>query len=293
MMKREKYELLALAAVWGGSFICLRIAAPEFGPSALMFLRVGLAVLVVLPVTVMRGGDLMLAARRWRPLLLVGAFNMAFPFLAYAYAGKVLGAGFLAVANASTPIWTAIVGWLWLKDKLSPLRILGLLVSLGGILVLVWDKLNFSAGGAGPSVLAAIAAPMMYGVGTNASKRYLTGMDALANTTGNLVAATLILLPLAVWNWPRQSVSATSWSATLVLAVVCTGAAYVLFYRLVAAVGPTGATSVTFLMPVFGMVWGLLLLGEPITQRILLGACVILAGTALAMGLVGPRRAAD
>ncbi|HEY0295015.1 MAG TPA: DMT family transporter, partial [Bordetella sp.] len=93
MMKREKYELLALAAVWGGSFICLRIAAPEFGPSALMFLRVGLAVLVVLPVTVMRGGDLMLAARRWRPLLLVGAFNMAFPFLAYAYAGKVLGAG--------------------------------------------------------------------------------------------------------------------------------------------------------------------------------------------------------
>jgi drug/metabolite transporter (DMT)-like permease len=290
-MSRDKYELLVLAAVWGGSFICMRIAAPEFGPSALMFLRVGLAALVVLPMAVMRGRDLMLLLRHWRPMLLVGAFNMALPFFFYAYAGKTLSAGFLAVANASTPIWTAIVAWLWLKDRLSPMRILGLFVSMAGILVLVWDKLHFGSGGTGLAVLASIAAPMMYGVGTNATKRYLTGMDALVTTSGNMAAATLILLPLAIWNWPEQPVSVASWTATLVLALVCTGAAYVLFFRLVATVGPTGATSVTFLVPVFGMVWGLLLLDEPITARVLLGAGIILAGTALAMGLIGSKRA--
>lgn len=290
-MSRDKYELLVLAAVWGGSFICMRIAVPEFGPSALMFLRVGLAALVVVPFVALRGRNLMLILRHWRPMLLVGAFNMALPFLSYAYAGETLNAGFLAVANASTPICAAIVGRLWLKDKLSPVRVLGLLISMAGILVLVWDKLDFSSGGTGLATLAAVAPSLLYGIGTNATKRYLTGVDPLVTTSGNMVMATLILLPLAIWNWPAQPVSIGSWSATLVLALVCTGAAYALFFRLVATVGPTGATSVTFLVPVFGMVWGLLLLGEPITARVLLGAGIILAGTALVTGLVGSKRA--
>lgn len=290
-MSRDKYELLVLAAVWGGSFICMRIAVPEFGPSALMFLRVGLAALVVVPLVALRGRNLMLVLRHWRPMLLVGAFNMALPFLSYAYAGETLNAGFLAVANASTPICAAIVGRVWLKDKLSPMRILGLLISMAGILVLVWDKLDFSSGGTGLAALAAIAPSLLYGIGTNATKRYLSGMDPLVTTSGNMLMASLILLPLAVWNWPTQPVSIGAWSATLVLALICTGAAYALFFRLVATMGPTGATSVTFLVPVFGMVWGLLLLGEPITARVLLGAGIILAGTALVMGLVGSKRA--
>jgi drug/metabolite transporter (DMT)-like permease len=290
MTGREKTELLFLAAVWGGSFLFMRIGVPELGASALMFLRVGLAALAMLPLVALRAGVLGTMWRHWRPLLLVGAFNMAIPFMLYGYAGKTLAAGFLAVGNASTPIWSAIVGWLWLRDRLSPMRVLGLVVSMIGILVLVWDKLDFDQGGSGPAVLAAVAAPMMYGVGANASKRYLAGVDALGNTVGNLLAATLILLPLAVWNWPTQPVSTLAWLAALLLSLVCTGVAYVLFYRLVASVGPTGATSVTFLAPVFGILWGLLFLGEPITQRIVIGAAIILAGTALAMGLV-PRRA--
>lgn len=290
--RREGVELLVLAAVWGGSFLFIRMAVPEFGAPALMVLRVGLAALMLLPLALMRGSKLGVLRERWLPVLVIGALNAALPFLLYGYAAGSLSAGFLSVANASAPIWAAVVGWLWLKDRLPLSRMAGLAVGMAGILVLVWDKLDFGSGGSGPAVLAAVAAPMCYGIGTNASKRFLTGIEPLSNATGNLVAATLVLLPLALLHWPEQTVSLKAWSATIALALVCTGAAYVLFFRLLADMGPTGATSVTFLIPVFGMLWGAWFLDEEITPRILLGAGIILAGTALALGLVKKRRPA-
>lgn len=289
MTRRDGFDLLALAAVWGGSFLFMRIAVPEFGPAALMELRVGLAALCLLPIAAMRG-KLPIIARRWRAVLAVGTLNAAIPFLMYAYAAKSLGAGFMSVANASTPVWGAVIGWLWLKDRLPARRQAGLAVAMAGIVVLVWDKLEFHAGGTGPAVLAAVCAPLFYGVAANATKRYLTGVDALANATGSMVAAALVLLPLAIWQWPAQPVSFEAWRATVLLALVCTGLAYIMFFRLIASVGPTGAVSVTFLVPVFGVLWGMLFLGEDITPRILSGAGIILAGTALALGLTDKLR---
>jgi drug/metabolite transporter (DMT)-like permease len=287
--RRNGAELLLLAAIWGGSFLFMRIAAPEFGSPALVLLRVGLAGLVLLPVALIRRSNLGELLARWRPVLAVGAMSAALPFLLYAYAAHSLSAGLLSVANASTPIWTAIVGRLWLKDRLPASRMAGLAVGMAGILVLVWDKLDFGSGGSGLAVLAAVGAPMFYGLGTNATKRYLGGIDALANATGNMLSATLLLLPLAILYWPDHPVSWPAWSATLALALLCTGLAYALFFRLLLHMGPTGATNVTFLIPVFGMLWGLWFLGESITPRILAGAGIILAGTALALGL-WPRR---
>ena len=289
MRRRDLLDLLVLAAVWGGSFLFMRIAVPEFGPVPLIELRVGLAALFLLPAAIWRG-RLPLMARHWKAILVVGTLNAALPFVLYAYSAQSLGAGFLSVSNAVTPVWGAVIGWLWLKDKLAWSRSLGLLIALLGIVVLVWDKLSFTSGGTGPAVLAAVSAPVFYGIAANWTKRFLTGVDALTNATGSMVAASLVLLPAAVLTWPQAPVSAMAWGATVLLAVVCTGAAYIVFFRLIANVGPTRAVSVTFLVPIFGVMWGAWFLNETITGPILTGAGVILVGTALALGLIGARR---
>ncbi|MBB1598163.1 DMT family transporter [Achromobacter sp. UMC46] len=288
MRQRNLLDLLLLAAVWGGSFLFMRVAVGDFGPIALIELRVGLAALFLLPAALWRG-KLPVIARHWKALLVVGTLNAAVPFLLYAYAAQSLGAGFLSVANAVTPVWGAVVGWLWLKDKLPWMRSLGLMIGLLGIIVLVWDKLNFQAGGTGPAVLAAVSAPIFYGIAANWTKRFLGGVDALASATGSMIAASLVLLPLAISAWPEAPASTAAWISTILLAVVCTGAAYIVFFRLIANVGPTGAVSVTFLVPIFGVVWGAWFLDESITPSIAVGAAIILVGTALALGLIKRR----
>lgn len=288
MRQRDLLDLMLLAAVWGGSFLFMRVAVPEFGPVALIELRVGLAALSLLPVALLRG-KLPIIARHWRAILVVGTLNAALPFLLYAYAAQSLGAGFLSVANAVTPVWGAMVGWLWLKDRVSMTRGIGLGVGFLGIVVLVWNKLDFGAGGTGMAVLAAVTAPVFYGIAANWTKRFLSGVDALACATGSMLAASLVLLPFAWAAWPAGPVSAAAWQATIALAVLCTGAAYIAFFRLIANVGPTGAVSVTFLVPIFGVLWGSWFLDEPITRSIAIGAAIILAGTALALGLIRPR----
>lgn len=288
MRRRDLIDLLLLAAVWGGSFLFMRIAVPEFGPVALIELRVGIAALFLLPAAMLRG-KLPIIAKHWKAILVVGTLNAALPFLLYAYAAQSLGAGFLSVSNAVTPVWGAVVGWLWLKDRLPMMRSLGLFVGVIGIVVLVWDKLSFQAGGTGPAVLAAISAPIFYGLAANWTKRYLSGVDALANATGSMIAASLVLLPFAIAAWPEAPVSFSAWRATVLLATVCTGAAYIVFFRLIASVGPTGAVSVTFLVPIFGVLWGVLFLDEALTSSIIMGASIILVGTALALGLVRKR----
>ncbi|MFJ1300449.1 DMT family transporter [Pseudomonadota bacterium AL_CKDN230030165-1A_HGKHYDSX7] len=285
MQRRDLIELLALAAVWGGSFLFIRVAVPEFGPAALIELRVGLAALFLLPLAIARR-RLPVIARHWKAILVVGALNAALPFLLYAYAAQSLGAGFLSVANAVTPVWGAVIGWIWLRDRLPATRVAGLMLGFCGIVVLVWDKLDFSAGGTGFAVLAAISAPIFYGIAANWTKRYLTGVDSLSSATGSMLGAALVLAPLAIAHWPEQPVSFEAWRATILLAVVCTGMAYIVFFRLIAVLGPTAAVSVTFLVPVFGVFWGVWLLDEALTPQILAGAGVILAGTALALGLV-------
>lgn len=284
MRRRDLLDLLILAAVWGGSFLFMRVAVPEFGPIALISLRVGIAALVLLPAAVLRN-QLPAIRAHWKPILMVGTLNAAVPFLLFAYAAQSLGAGFLSVANAITPIWGAIIGWLWLNDRLPWQKSVGFLIGVFGIVVLVWDRLNFNEGGTGPAVIAAISAPVFYGIAANCTKRFLSGVNALANATGSMIAATLVLIPFALYTWPDTDISFAAWRATILLATVCTGAAYIIFFRLIANVGPTGAVSVTFLVPVFGVIWGAWLLDEPVTLPILAGAGIILVGTGLALDL--------
>ena len=289
MRPRDAVALVALAALWGASFLFMRVAAPRFGPVPLIELRVALAALALLPV-LLAGGRLRAARANALPILVVGAINSALPFSLLAFATLSLTAGFASVLNATAPMFGALVAWLWLGDRLSAWRVAGLAVGFGGVLMLVWGKTGFKPGGSGLAVVAALVATLLYGVAANYTKRRLTGVDPLATAAGSQVGAAVVLAPVAAWAWPRSAPPASAWAAVAALALACTAVAYILYFRLIVNVGPAKAIAVTFLIPVFGILWGAVVLGEAVTPR-MVGACaIILAGTALTTGLF-PRRA--
>ena len=285
MKPRDLIELFLLAAIWGGSFLLMRIAVPAFGPLALIELRVGLAALVLIPILALQGGIGQLFSR-WRVLLFVGLTASALPFVLYAWATLSVTAGFASVVNATTPMFTALVAWVWLKDKLSTAALVGMLVGVLGVVILVWGKVSFKEGGSGWAVLACLGATLSYGVAGSLTKRYLNGVAPMVTAAGSQLYAALILLPLAVAWWPQERPAASDWSAAVLLAVLCSGLAYVLFFSLMSRLGPTRTVTVTFLIPVFGMLWGASFLDERISLRMLAGCAVILLGTGLATGVL-------
>ncbi|MBB5017933.1 drug/metabolite transporter (DMT)-like permease [Chitinivorax tropicus] len=290
MSLRNQFELLLLAAIWGASFLFLRVVAPVLNPLVLIELRVAIASMFLLPLLIWRG-QLSSLLTCWRPLAVVGLLNSALPFVLFAYAASSLTAGFASVVNATTPMFGALVAWVWLQDRLSGTRVLGLLIGFTGVILLVWSKISFQLGGTASAVLAALAATSAYGVAVNYTKRYLTGVPPLVIATGSQLWASILLMPFAVWLWPSTTVPDAIWLSVLALGVVCTGVAYILFFRLIAAIGPARATAVTFLIPVFGILWGVIWLNETVTSEMLLGGLVILLGTALTTGVLAwPRK---
>lgn len=284
-------ELVLLAALWGASFLFMRLGAHEFGPVVLAAVRVGLASLMLIPLLTARG-QLVELRRHWRGLLLVGAFNSAIPFALFSFAALSITAGLSSIINATTPLWTAVVAYVWLRQGLSPTRMLGLVIGFAGVAFLAWDKASFKPGAdhAGLlAVLACAAATLCYGVAANATKRHLGGVPPLAVATGSQSAAALLLALPALWLWPANLPGAVAWSSALGLAALCTALAYILYFRLMSRVGPTNTVSVTFLIPLFAILWGVLFIGEDITARMLVGGGIILVGIALTLGLVGRR----
>jgi drug/metabolite transporter (DMT)-like permease len=246
---------------------------------------VGIAAALLVPALAWRGGLGALRGRLW-PVLVVGVINSALPFCLLAFATLSVTAGLASLLNATSPLWGAVVAWLWLGDRLSPGRVAGLVLGFGGVAFLVWGRASFRPGGEGLAVVAALTATLSYGVAASYTKRRLTGVDPLAVAAGSQAGAALVLLPGALWLWPAGPVSAHAWGAVLLLGVLCTAVAYVLYFRLIANVGPARAIAVTFLIPPFAVAWGAAFLGEPITARLVAGSAIILMGTALATGLL-------
>ena len=278
-------ELIALAALWGGSFLFMRMGASEFGALALAALRVTGAALFLWPILQARG-QVAAVREHWRPIFVVGMVNSALPFVLYSYAALSITAGLSSIFNAATPLFGAVIAWLWLKDRPTPARIAGLAIGFGGVLWLAWDKASFRPGGSGWAVVACLAATLCYGIGATYTKKRLAGVPPLALATGSQLAAALVLAgPALVWR-PSAMPALTAWLAVALLALACTGVAYVLYFRLIARVGPANAISVTFLIPVFGVLWGWWFLGERITPAMAAGCAVILLGTALTTGVL-------
>ena len=289
MTLRESAELLLLAALWGASFLFMRLGAGEFGPVAMSALRVGGAALVLLPVWWLQRGQLDLR-RHWRAIAVVGALNSALPFVLFGLAALAIHAGVSAIFNATAAMWAAAIAWLWLGEPLTRSRVAGLVIGFAGVLGLAWDKASLKPGEHGVSAAWAIAACLVaslcYGFAANVARRRLRDVPPMAMAAGSQLAATLILAAPAWWLWPSRAPSPLAWSSVAALAVFCTALAYLLYFRLIANVGPARASTVTLLVPLFAVVWGLAFLGESLTPSMALACAVILLGTALTTGVL-------
>ena len=282
---RNLIDLLLLGALWGASFLFMRYAAPAFGAIPLIWLRVAIAALVLIPILSWRG-QISLMRQQLSAMFVVGLLNSALPFVLIAWAVLSITSGLASILNATTPIFTAIIAALWLGVHLNKSRVIGLIIGFIGVLLLAADKADFKPGGSGWAIIASLAAALSYGVVTNYTKRYLHDTPALVIASGAQLAAAILLSPFAYWYWPTTMPNLNAWLAVIMLGVGCTALAFLLFYRLVAEVGASGAVTVTFLVPVFGVLWGGYFLQEPITFSMLVGGVIILLGTALSTGLL-------
>ena len=282
-------DFTLLAAIWGASFLFTRIAVAEFGALPTAGLRVAIAALALLPLLLLKGLGPELR-RHWKPVFLIGMLNSGIPFACFSFALLSISTGLSAILNATVPLFGAVIAWLWLKDRLSGSRVVGLAIGFAGVAMLAWDKASFKpdASGVAPgwAVLACLLATFCYGLAANATKRYLGGLPPLVTATGSQVGATLGLALPAIWLWPAQMPGAKAWLALVVVGVVCTGIAYILYFRLIEQAGPARALAVTFVVPVFAVFYGVLFLGEPVTGWMLLCGAVIVCGTALLTGLL-------
>lgn len=277
-------RLLLLAAIWGGSFLFMRISAPVLGPAVLIEYRVLFAALFLAAVGLVLRKRLDLRAN-WKHYLMLGFFNSALPFLLFAYSARTLTASVLSVLNATAPMWGALIGALWARQAITARTGLGLLLGTAGVALLVGFDDVSALPGAGLAVAAALAAALCYSIATQYAKS-AKSVEPFANAHGTMWAATLLVLPVLPFFPAPASPTPGVWAAVLALGVVCSGIAYLIYFRLIAEVGPTSALTVTFLNPVFGILWGALFLNEAVGWHTLAGSAIVLVGTALVTGFV-------
>jgi drug/metabolite transporter (DMT)-like permease len=295
-------EFILLAAIWGASFLLMKLGAADFGPFLTAFLRVLLASAFLLPLLIWRG-QFDALKKNYKTILFVGMLNSGIPFALFAFAVLHITTGLTSILNATVPLWGALVAWLWLKDKPAGSRILGLVIGFAGVAALSWDKASFKPGAsttagvslnsagvwfdsAGFAVLACLLATLCYGIAASYTKKYLTGVPPLASATGSQIGAALLLAVPGLMSTPAQVPAMSAWLAIVLLAFFCTAVAYILYFRIIERAGPARAVAVTFLIPVFGVAYGAILLSEKITLTMIICGAIIVLGTALSTGVL-------
>ncbi|WP_038141869.1 DMT family transporter [Thiothrix lacustris] len=285
MKPRDLFDMILLAALWGGSFLFMRYDAPAFGAVPLIWLRMAIAAACLMPLLLWRGHVKVLREHAGM-ITLLGVSSTALPYVLIAWAMLSITSGLASILNAATPIFTAIVAAVWLRDKLSYSQILGLVIGFGGVSLLAADKADFKPGGSGWAIIAMLLAALLYGFSTNLTKRYLGKVPPLVNAAGASLTSAVLLTPLAWWYWPAKMPGLTAWLAVIGLGAGSTALALLLFFRLIANIGAARAITVTFLIPLFGILWGYLFLHETLNAGMLLGGSVVIVGTALATGVL-------
>ena len=282
MSTANMLRLVLLAAIWGSSFLFMRIAAPVLGPAVLIEYRVGFAAVFLAIVGVILKKRLDLRAN-WKHYLVLGLLNSAFPFLLFAFAARTLSASVLSVLNATAPMWGAIIGALWSRQAISGRSVLGLILGTAGVALLVGFDQVTSRPGAGIAIAAALVAAVSYSV-ASAYAKTAKSVEPFANAHGSMWAATLLVIPVLPFFPAPAEPTIGIMGAALALGILCSGIAYILYFKLIQDVGPTSALTVTFLNPLFGILWGALFLGEVVGWHTILGAAIVITGTALVTG---------
>ncbi|PIE25324.1 MAG: EamA family transporter [Neptuniibacter caesariensis] len=277
-------RLVLLAAIWGASFLFMRISVPVIGAPAVADLRVLLAAVFLVCVAVLIKQKLEFK-KHWKHYFLLGLFNSALPFLLFSYAALHLQASLLSILNATAPIWGCLIAVIALRQTVPLKTVFGLVLGVAGVVgILGFDVQVFQKGLLWPC-LAAVGAAFCYGV-ASIYARYANSVEPFNNAHGSMWSSALILLPLVFAFAPRELaandlLSVKLMGSLLTLGVVCTGVAYLMYFRLIEDVGPASALTVTFLVPVFGVLWGHLFLNEPIGWPVLVGGVSVVTGTML------------
>ncbi len=285
MRAADLVRLVALAAIWGGSYLFMRIAVPHVGAAWLVEGRTlaGGLVMAAFLVATQRGSGL---ARHWRGYLVMGVVGVAAPFWLIGTAVKTIDASTAAILNATSPIFSAIVAAIWIRERLTAEKVAGIALSIAGIAVLVgWTPRPMTHA----ELLAcamSLTACACYGFIAVFTKVHMKDAPSAALSAASCLVAALAMAPFTPWEVLASPVPAGAWLAVLALGVVCTGYAFILYYRLIRELGPVKALTVTLLVPVFGILWGVLFLGDPLTPGRVAGCAIVLAGCALALGLM-------
>jgi drug/metabolite transporter (DMT)-like permease len=282
-------EFVLLALLWGSSFLFMREGAFAFGAFPTAWVRVTLAALMLTPILIWRKEAAVLQ-QHWRPVLSSGLLNAGIPFACYAFALVHINTGLTSILNATTPLFGALIAWVWLGNKLSASRALGLALGFTGVVLLATDVpggISFQAGGSGLAIAACLLATFCYGIAGSFTQRYLQNVPSLVTSTGSLWGASLGLAIPAMLTWPSETPALRAWAALAIAGLLCTALAYVLYFRLMTRTGPARAMTVTYLIPVFANFFGVIFLDEVVTYWMMGCAMVIVMGTALATGLLG------
>jgi drug/metabolite transporter (DMT)-like permease len=284
---------VSLAAVWGASFLFLRLAVPDFGPVLSAELRVGIAwiaLTLLSAIATLRRFVPFLSGEAsarpgvrvaWWKMALVGLTNSALPFALYGFAALSLPAGYLAILNALVPLWGGLIAAAFLGQPLRwtlfaavGLAALGIsqMVRLGPVPVDMQTLL---------AALACAAATLCYAVAGQLTRLWLSGVTAVRSARTTLGYASLCILPFVGSDLQAASPTPVGWGAVLALGLVSSALAYLLFFWLLKRLGPVRASSVTFLIPAFGVVWGTLFLGEPLGAPVLIGLGLVVLASVL------------
>lgn len=284
MKSKDILILFELAALWGASFLFMRIGAPVLGPLVLIFLRVSIASAVLLLYMILRHQRPKIL-QKWKQYLLLGLLNAAIPFSLISTAELHLSASLAAILNATTPLFTALTARIWMKDVLSVKKVAGLFLGVIGVAVIVGGNPEHGDNRlllwASFSLLAAVS----YAFAGVYSAKTLQGEKPMDMAFGQQLAASVIMIPFAGATIPHVIPSPIVIGAVLGLAVFCTALAYLLFFALIRNIGPVKTLSVTFLVPVFGIIWGWIFLGEKISLNTILGLVIILLSVAFVVNV--------
>jgi len=277
--------LVVLAAIWGSSFMFARISVGEFGAIPLSAARSTIAALTLYAIMVMSGkaGQFW---RHWKHFCVLGLISTALPFTFITITTQFSTAGFASILNALTPIMSAGVAWVWLRENLTMTMMVGIGLSFVGVIVMITDTQSVSTDLVFLPVLFGLLSAFFYGLTGNYSRKFMTGVPSIVLATGCQVFAALFMVPPALFLWPDHAISTAGWINATVLGLLCTGLAFILYFHLLEHIGVARTVIVTYLIPVFGMLWGFIFLDESITHSMIGGAALILSGIALTTGLV-------
>ncbi len=289
MVIADLARLLLLAALWGGSFAFIRVAVPALGPLWLAESRVAIAFAALFALALFRR-DVPRLRTHWRGFLAIGVINSALPFALFCYAEQYVTASTAAVLNATSPFFGAMVAAIWLKESPAPLKIIGMATGLAGVAVLVGWHPEPLAPETMLAMAACMAAALCYGIASVYAKLRMTGVPSFSIALYSQLGAALVLAPSLPLSPPTGRLSGLVVANVLALALASTAVAYMIYFRLIANIGPARALTVTFLIPLFGVMWGVVFLDETLTANTLAGCALILGGTWLAVRSKPPKR---